>query len=84
MPRITAVVESRSWRHPSGRTASIYGAHPARSAAERDEWRVETRGFTWECDDGTIGCCRTPAATREEAEAFMASWNEKLHGERAA
>jgi hypothetical protein len=77
--RILSVIVSRVWVNTvSGRTASIYGAAPWTSPAGKAEWEMVSRGFTWEMDNNTIGCGRVPAATREEAEAFMADWNGRL------
>lgn len=64
------VIESKCWCHVSGRTASLYGAAPWTSAADKPNWRIETRGYTIKNPDGTIGCGRPPCATREEAQAL--------------
>ena len=43
--RIIEVVEARRWRNvETGATASIYGACPWWSAAERPQWIMETIG----------------------------------------
>ena len=74
------IVESRVWVHTSGRQASPYGAVPWASEADRDNWHMETRGYTWRCTslngDVTIGACRAPAKTYQEAERVR----EKLLG----
>jgi hypothetical protein len=68
------VIPSRRLRHTTtGRTASLYGAHPATGAPgdTRKDWTVETVGWTVANDDGTYGCGRQPWATREGAEAYF-------------
>lgn len=70
--RIIEVIESKAWKNKrTGATVSIYGAVPYFSEAEKADWEVVTRGFTWRSSDGTIGLGRAPAATRDEAEAVM-------------
>jgi hypothetical protein len=74
--RIIEVIESKRWRHtPSGRTASIYGAVPWTQEADKANWAIETIGWTWRLDNGTIGLGRAPAATREQAEQIMRALN---------
>ncbi len=69
------VIPSRRLRHVSGRTASIYGAAPWVSEADRANWTLETVGWTVRnSHTGEIGACRKPWATREEAEAFAAKF----------
>lgn len=67
MSHVTEIIPSRRWRHKSGKAASIYGAVPYVSEAEKADWHIETSGWTWRKSDGTVGLCRPPAATREEA-----------------
>lgn len=78
--RILRVIESKVWRHTSGRTASIYGACPwtGRPGDTQADWQMETWGWTWENSNGTIGLGRVPAKTREEAEAVMATHNARF------
>ena len=64
------VIPHRHWRHVSGRTASIYGAHPATSQADRPNWTMVEHGWTTLNPDGTVGCGRPPCATQEEAQAL--------------
>jgi hypothetical protein len=65
------VIESRQWRHASGRTASIYGACPWVAEADRPNWEIVSRGWTVRNPyTGQVGACRQPFATRAEAEAF--------------
>jgi hypothetical protein len=76
--RITHISEYRYHHHlPSGRHASIYGACPWRSDAEKAQWELRTRGWTWHLSDGTVGLGRVPAATREEAQQVMDSFNAR-------
>jgi hypothetical protein len=75
MTHILEVIPARRWVHVSGRTASLYGAVPYLSDAEKADWRIDTVGFTWRCADGTIGLGRPAAETQEEAEAVMARVN---------
>jgi hypothetical protein len=78
--RIVEVIVSRVWLHKSGRMASVYGACPWTGAPgdTREDWKMVERGFTWEMSNGTIGCGRVPAKTREEAEEIKRVWNAKL------
>lgn len=70
--RILEVIESKRWKNnKTGATASIYGAVPYTSETEKQEWSIETVGFTWRKSDGTIGLGRPPAATYEEAINVM-------------
>jgi hypothetical protein len=65
------VIESRAWRHVSGATASIYGAAPWTTAADKDNWTIEARGWTVRNPHtGQVGACRQPFATRDEAQAY--------------
>jgi hypothetical protein len=67
------VIESRQWRHTSGRTASIYGAAPWTAESDKPNWEVVSRGWTVRNPHtGQVGACRQPWATREEAEAWAA------------
>lgn len=61
------VIPSKRWQHPDGRTASIYGAPPI-----GDGWEVVQVGWTIRWDDGTVGLCRQPFKTEEEAHEFLA------------
>lgn len=76
--RVVKVIESKQWRNTvNGRTASIYGAHPASSDAERANWVIEARGYTWLTDHGTIGLCRQPVKTMAEALEVMERFNNR-------
>lgn len=73
MARYT-VIESKRWIANDGRGASVYGAVPYRSAAEkeRDGWRVECVGWTLRNEDnGTVGIGRPPFETKEAAENHL-------------
>lgn len=88
MPRFT-VIEARVWRASNGRTASIYGALPWWSDAERDRdgWNMVHVGWTLsDRDTNAIGCGRVPWKTREEAQSVADEWNaadEKRRAEHA-
>jgi hypothetical protein len=70
------VIESKCWRHTSGRAASIYGACPWLCDAERPEWSLEVRGFTIRDNlTNTVGLGRVPWSTREQAQAFADKHN---------
>jgi len=76
--RVEEVVESRAWiNSETGATASVYGAVPWTSEAEKPQWSVQIRGFTWRMPNGTIGMGRKPVATREEAQAIMDTINAR-------
>jgi len=65
------VIESRVWKHTSGRTASIYGACPWVAQSDAPNWQIVTRGWTVRNPHtGEVGACRPPFATKEEAQAF--------------
>lgn len=65
------VIEAKQWRHVSGRTASVCGACPWHSEAERTEWKIVAAGYTIQHPDGTQGIGRAPFKTREEAQAWI-------------
>lgn len=68
MPKI---IESRYWKHTSGRTASLYGSAPWTSTADKPNWSIEVRGWTIAWDDGTIGTGRPAFKTKEEAQEHL-------------
>jgi hypothetical protein len=77
--RIREVIESRFWRHlPTARTASLYGSTPWTREADARDWVVQSRGWTWQLDNGTIGIGRVPVKTRAEAEQIMREWNSRV------
>lgn len=63
---------SRTWVSAAGRRASIYGALPWYTQAQRDAegWRMVTRGWVPCWADGTVGAGRQPHGTLAEARAF--------------
>lgn len=66
------VVESKSYVHPDGRSVSLFSAHvPAGFVLTPKGWDIAWTG------DGTVGRCKAPFATREEAETFAGDWNGK-------
>lgn len=77
--RILEVIPARHWVNVrNGRTASIYGAVPYTSNADKADWEVRESGWTWQNDNGTIGLGRVPAKTREEALEVMAKHNARI------
>lgn len=72
--KVIEVIESKRWRNTkTGQTASIYGAVPYQG--DQGPWIIETIGFTWRLDNGTVGLGRMPAKTRAEAEEIMRKVN---------
>jgi len=72
MALIVEIIESKIWVNlVTGLTASIYGAVPYGSDADKDDWEVKTVGYTWKLKDGTIGLGRRPVKTYEEAVEVM-------------
>lgn len=68
------IIEARIHRHiATGRTASIYGAVPWRSNAERAEWEIVSNGFSFRRPDGTVFRNRYHA-TREDAQRQIWEW----------
>jgi hypothetical protein len=71
------VIPCRYWKnHVTGASASLFGAAPWTSEAERPEWSIVEEGFTWRVTSRSgsvrIGLGRKAAKTREEAEAVAA------------
>ena len=70
------IIESKHWKHTSGRTASIYGAVPYYNDHDAKEWEIVSCGFTVRnLKTGTVGIGRPPFKTIEEAQAFIAKFN---------
>lgn len=68
-----SVVKSRAYVHPvSGRTFSPFSSwrEPGCELVERG-YSIQWSG------DGTVGACRPPFTTREEAQAFADKWNSE-------
>lgn len=66
------VIESKVWRNTvTGQTASIYGACPWVSPADKPYWVIEVRGWTVRNPyTGEVGIGRQPWATKEEAQQW--------------
>ena len=76
--KILEVIESRRWTNKlTGQTASIYGAVPWTNPVDKDQWSIETVGYTWRLDNGTVGLGRKPVATKIEAEKIMENFNNR-------
>ena len=72
--KVIEVIESKRWKNTkTGQTASIYGAVPYQG--DQGPWIIETVGWTWRLDNGTVGLGRMPAKTRAEAEEIMRKVN---------
>ena len=75
--RVVEIIESKRWvNSQTGRMASVYGAVPWTSAADKPNWTVETVGYTWRCKDGTVGLGRCPVSTYAEAQEVMERVNQ--------
>ena len=73
-----SVVEYAVWKHVSGKRASIHGAVPYLSAADKTNWEVVKDGFTlYNSHSNTYGCGRPPCKTREEAQALADKFNSQ-------
>lgn len=76
--RVEKIIESKHWKNKmTGETASIYGAVPYWNDAKKNQWSIETRGYTWKLDNGTIGLGRKPVKTYAEAKEVMNKINIK-------
>ena len=76
--RVLEVIPARRWRNSTtGQAASLYGAQPWTSLADKANWSVETSGWTWRNDNGTIGLGRMPANTYDEAVIVMNKINNR-------
>jgi len=65
------VIKAKQWRHVNGATASIYGAVPWQSPAEKLNWTMEECGWTvLNPITGIVGVCRPPWATQEAAQKY--------------
>jgi len=70
------IIPYKVYTHTSGRTASPYGSAPWTSNADKPNWTLETRGYTWLLDSGTVGLCRVPALTYIEAVNVANQYND--------
>ena len=67
------VIPSRVWKRDDGRSASIYGAVPWLSDAERPRWAMVATGWTVRNPiTGQVGVGRPACATEAEALALAA------------
>ena len=77
--KIKKVIEAKHWINKvTGQTASVYGAIPYTSLADKNNWEIATVGWTWVRSDGCIGLGRTPAKTKLEAIDIMNRINERI------
>lgn len=74
------VIESKRWVNTvTGRTASLYGAVPWTTEAEKDQWTVQSAGWTVRDNkNGTVGIGRLPWPTKEEAQTWANKENARL------
>lgn len=72
------IIESKRWKHTSGKTASIYGSCPYINDQDKNEWHIEKVGFTVRnLKTGTVGTARIPFKTYEEAVIFVKQMENK-------
>lgn len=72
------VIESKHWKHPSGRTASIYGALPY--VGRNDGWEIVSNGWTVQNPyTGEVGMGHPACATRELAQALAERLGKPSH-----
>jgi hypothetical protein len=65
------VIESKVWLRDDGKRASIYGALPWNSEAEKARWQMVSQGWTVRNPfTGEVGVGRPPSATKELAQAL--------------
>ena len=68
------VIESKHWIHTdTGAKASLYGALPWSGAPgdRKEDWKVDTVGWTIRWDNGTVGVGRKPFHSKQEAEEWL-------------
>ena len=66
------IIQSKQWQCTDGRTASIYGACPYVSDAEKSSWKIATVGYTVRnMKTGAVGIGRKPFATFDEAAQWL-------------
>jgi len=65
------VVKSLVYRRDDGLQASIYGACPWQSEAEKARWTLVERGYTVRWDDGRVGCYAGPWPTPDAVLAAL-------------
>lgn len=73
------VIESVRWKHLwTGQTASIYGAVPWGMGGDKSLWKMEQVGYTVrDLRRNTVGIGRAPWPTREAAQAWIDSLQER-------
>lgn len=69
------IIESKQWKNiKTGATASIYGSCPYYSDKDKQDWKIEVKGYTVRNErTGIVGIGRMPFATREEAQVWVDS-----------
>jgi hypothetical protein len=73
------VIIARQWRRDDGRTASIYGSCPWWGDSEAARWHIERTGWTVRDNkENTVGMCRPPFKTEDEAREFAARLNYRM------
>lgn len=76
---IIRVIESKVWKNiVDGRTASIYGSTPWASNADKPNWTISARGWTWAMSNGTVGFGRMAVSTESEAKEIMQQFNQRI------
>ena len=66
------IIPAKRWVHTDGRTASIYGACPYVSDADKASWTMQSVGFTIRDNKtNTVGLGRTPFASIADAQAVL-------------
>lgn len=75
------IVESKKWVNSiTGATASIYGAVPYTSDSDKQNWSVETVGYTIRNNDtGIVGLGKPPFKTMYEAVEQLRKLNIAKH-----
>lgn len=71
-------IPNRHYRHVSGRTASVYGAHPATSAADFGNWSVVQNGWTIRDNvEGRVGGFQSvpPGSSEDHAKSIADNLN---------
>jgi len=74
------IIPYRVWVRDDGRKASIYGAVPWTSQADKARWEMREYGFTVRNPvTGEVGACRPPFTTMEEAEMYVSKYDAPNH-----
>lgn len=75
------IIPRKFWKNKvTGASASLYGAVPYLSEAEKEAWEVVENGYTTRNSNGTVGGMQSIKAdmSREEVVAVVNRWNTKL------